>query len=205
MTILEFPSSDKKNKKESASASTRPRRKITVELPPNWRAWTDVKYLKQVLTSEERERLESMQYSWPNLYSATLKLASQITCFFPGQERALLAESVGKAFRAYEDKAPGRSTASDQQAQIAYMRALSDASADVLKYAVYGTSASGQSVLWQPFKRSIAEWARKEGLDTVIFEPSKEFESMVEIAPQILANRILETEDLLLITENSKW
>lgn len=175
-----------------------------VALPHNWRAWNEAKYIKEAIGKTERDRIQQLQYSWPNLYMATHRLALQLTSIFPGQDgNNLLAETVVKAFDQFDAKKTSREL--DAGAQIAFMKELSLAARKVLQYTVLGEDEDGQRVHWSPFKIPMSEWIRRHNVVKVIFEPTTDYESMQTDAPKLLAHEILDTEDMLMISTRAAW
>ena len=144
-----------------------------------------------------RRSAKDLFFSWPNVRHASVALAGYLTNHFPRGDGTLLEESLRAAFARSESRAAASSA--ELAVPHAYLAGLLQHAPRLLDYQVYGIGKNDEPSAWELFSAPLSEWARKEKLTRLIFDPSTSGQELIDsqFMYDILASRVLTRADLI--------
>lgn len=127
---------------------------------------------------------------WPNLRTASEKLAGIVTAIHPSPNGGhLLASTMKRAFTTFK-----KGNSKDLDRACEFLTVLLSVADDIVRYRLYGRIDPHNCVIWEPFSEPIGEWIRHNGVLELAWEevPNK---TIPDTYQWILAGKILSYAD----------
>ena len=153
--------------------------------------------------SGKRNFAKSIYFNWPNVETASRKLAAVITHHFPNQSGSglLLDDALAAACDIYETTVE---TDSFTRRMALYLKTMLDVAADgVLHWDAHGILATGETVAWPIGGMPIQEWVKRRNIERIVFTKRQATPTAAEreAAWIALSSDVMTFNDLLHVTQ----
>lgn len=153
--------------------------------------------------SGKRNFAKSIFFNWPNVETASRKLAALVTHHFPNPNGKgfLLDEALAAACDIYETTVE---TDSFTRRMALYLKTMLDVTADgVLNWDAHGILPSGETVAWPIGGMPIQEWVKRRNIERIVFTKRQGVPSAAEqeAAWIALGSDVMTYNDLLHVTQ----
>ena len=147
----------------------------------------------------KRGYARSIYFSWPNLESASRKLAGLVSHHYPSKtgDSYLLDDAIKAACEAFEE-AP--ETESFTHRMASYLRTMLESTASQIMYwETHGIMPSGETTAWQVGTSPVLEWVKRKNIERVVFSKRTEdpLPEEIEAAQIVLSSGVLTYNDLV--------
>lgn len=149
--------------------------------------------------SGKRNFAKSIFFAWPNVETASRRLAGMVTHNFPNADGRgyLLDEALASATTLYEHTVDSNKFT---ERMALYLKTMLDVAAEgLVRWDVHGIQADGDTVAWLVGSLPIHEWVKKRNIQRLVFSkrPAEPEIAEKEAARIALSSTVLSYNDLV--------